>query len=433
MSLLIAMPQRQQPSELWLTRMNRALADQTTAIAAYFGGRASTVLSRKTNRGRGVPGVERTRAPGKHRAGTAAARTRAIRDNRCSATTSSDVETLDLLPRWLRMPSRCGLPVAALGAGSPRLRQAVQDPRVEVVLCHYVSFAVAHRAAWEGTDKPVFVHCHGYDVTWDLRLARWPHVRRFPPGYQDQVRRLASRVRFIANSRTTRTRLLSIGVPGERIVVNHLGVPVPRTCSGSQAGSERDAQILFLGRLVDCKGPDATIKAFDLACRRGLRGTLSIAGSGPLLSECRKLKRQSAFADRIRLLGAVDAATGGTLRREADIFTAHHCRGHHTLQQEALGVSLLEAMAAGLPVVTGRSGGVAESVIDGETGCLFEPGDLEAHAAALLQLAENPHLRGQLGRAGWKRVKDCFEAGRQTARLRSILGLPATEPALSVA
>jgi glycosyltransferase involved in cell wall biosynthesis len=71
---------------------------------------------------------------------------------------------------------------------------------------------------------------------------------------------------------------------------------------------------------------------------------------------------------------------------------------------EGLGVAALEAMAAARPVVASRVGGLAEVVVDGETGALVPPGDAEALARALGRLAADPSLRARLGAAGHARV-----------------------------
>jgi glycosyltransferase involved in cell wall biosynthesis len=72
--------------------------------------------------------------------------------------------------------------------------------------------------------------------------------------------------------------------------------------------------------------------------------------------------------------------------------------------QEGLGVAALEAMAAGLPVVASRVGGLGEAVVDGETGVLVAPGDPVALARALAELARDPGRRARLGAAGRRRV-----------------------------
>jgi glycosyltransferase involved in cell wall biosynthesis len=80
--------------------------------------------------------------------------------------------------------------------------------------------------------------------------------------------------------------------------------------------------------------------------------------------------------------------------------------------QEGLGVAVLEAMAAGLPVVASRVGGLGEAVVHGETGLLVPPGDAGALAAALDRVAGDPAFRARLGAAGRARVGERFSAAQ---------------------
>ena len=376
MRALFMMPLWPGPSELWLHRMIEAMGSSVVAVATY----ASPV------------GVWEGRLP-----------------------------VLSLLPvpdLFARRP-RLALAAGALGASS--LRRIVDRWDITTILCNYIPCALRFRDVWEQCAVPLFVHCHGFDITWDLRLSRWPHPRRFRSGYRCAVRTLADRAVLIANSLDSHRRLMNLGVAPERAVVKYLGVPVPDRCQDRSMLGKR-VHFLYLGRLVDFKGPELTIRAFDLACRQGLDGTLTLAGDGPLRRLCERERLRSRFADRIHLIGATTAAQGEQLRSLSDVFTAHNRTGPVTRQEEALGVSILEAMAAGLPVVTGRSGGVTETVIDGQTGLLFDPGDVEAHAEALLLLASDPQLRLRQGRAGWARTRDHFSHEREHRRLDEILG-----------
>ncbi len=79
-------------------------------------------------------------------------------------------------------------------------------------------------------------------------------------------------------------------------------------------------------------------------------------------------------------------------------------------RHEGLGVAALEAMAAERPVVASRVGGLAEVVVEGETGVLVPPGDVPRLAAALARLAADPGERVALGRAGRARVLARFTA-----------------------
>ncbi|MBK6655463.1 glycosyltransferase [Zoogloea sp.] len=84
----------------------------------------------------------------------------------------------------------------------------------------------------------------------------------------------------------------------------------------------------------------------------------------------------------------------------------------HPAEMEGLGVSLLQAAAAGVPVITSRAGGLPEAVQDGVTGILCPPGDVDALAAAIDHLAGDPALRHQYGKAGRQRILAEFSIGR---------------------
>ena len=305
------------------------------------------------------------------------------------------------------------------------LSAQLRKPEVTSVLVPYIPIALMYEPAWRRTDKPVFVHCHGYDVTWDLHRYNQPEVASHTTDYTRRTLEMSKYVQYIANSEITKRRLLDIGIPEDRIHVKYLGVPVPeQPVDRTKQSNEEGVHILYLGRLVDFKGPDLTIQAFIRACEKGLKGKLTVAGDGPLMEKCKELRAESPVADRIELLGAVDEATGEKLRAEADIFTAHNQKGPVTRQEEAFGVSIAEAMADCLPVVTGRNGSIPELITDGKEGLLFTPGDVAAQADAFLHLAGDAELRAELGRNGWQRVRERFTIQREMNTLRSLLGLP---------
>ena len=383
MSVLFIMPTWSAPSELWMGRMIEALEPDVAFVAA---------LRPEEQRWRGrIPTI----ALGEAR------------------------------PRlWRRLALRAGIPVPQKPRQEGRavLRRAMASPFVTRAIVQYLDFAVRFEDVWSSTTKPLFVHCHGHDTTWDARSHEAPGNRHHPNGYVDSVRRLTKRAQLIAPSAEVSRRLTEIGVPPDRVVVKHLGVPVPER-PPQRAARTKGINILYLGRLFDCKGPDLVIRAFEVACERGLDGRLVIAGEGPLRTMCELLRSRSRFVERISILGAVDGETGEKLRAEADIFTTHNCLGPLTRQEEAFGVSIVEAMGAGLPVVTGRSGGLTEHIIHGENGLFVEPGDIAAHAEALLTLASDPDLRRRMGEAAWRKVRESYSCDRERAQLREILGL----------
>jgi glycosyltransferase involved in cell wall biosynthesis len=357
MGVLFVMPTYATPSELWMQRMLAALRDRLAGIACYHPG-----------------------AP----------------------TWNDACPTIDLIDR-------------ARSVGT--LRGAIDRLKPTSILIHYLPFAMQLQDAWQGR-APTFVHAHGYDITWTGRRHEPPHERRFDEGYPSRVVALSRIATILANSHATRRTLEAVGVEPSRIVVKHLGVPVPSSIPDRDAGPVR---VLYLGRLVDFKGPSLTVDAFARAVRMGLDATLTLAGDGPMRDECLRAVAQSGVADRITMTGEVDAPTGQRLRREAHLFTAHNQTGPISNQQEAFGVSYVEAMAEGLPVVTGRNGSIPELIDDGVEGLLFEPGDVDAHARALLRLGTDASLRSQLGEAAHGKARACFSIERETAQLRQLM------------
>jgi glycosyltransferase involved in cell wall biosynthesis len=181
--------------------------------------------------------------------------------------------------------------------------------------------------------------------------------------------------------------------------------------------------ILYLGRLVDFKGPEQVIRAFDVACKKGLNARLVLAGDGPLRVTCELLKRDLEYGHKIEIPGEMSWEKGQTLFLQADIFTAHNRKGPLTNQEEAFGVSIVEAMAHGIPVITGSNGGCTETIVHNETGILVEPGDIEAHAEAFLLLGKNADLRIKMGEKGRERVLVNYSPERERKRLLQIYGI----------
>lgn len=323
---------------------------------------------------------------------------------------------------WSRLLRRFGLRLVRPGLSPTEvLLNEIGRPGVSHVLCHYGEWALRFMPVWRAVDIPLFVHFHGYDATFDLCSEDDPTKRYFSDDYVVRVQELSGRATLIANSQITKSLLVNAGVPAERVHVKYLGVPCSN--SGKQHARTTGVRILHLGRLVDFKSPDRTVRAFEMARARGLDGELFMAGDGLMRVTCEVLRARSPYKDSIHLVGAVSAERAQELLTGADIFTQHNIKGEISRQEECFGVSIVEAMAAGLPVVGTRSGGAVETVLDGKTGFLVAPGDTPGQCDALLRLAASPKLRQRLGDCGRERVRRQFSPEGEARILRSILGL----------
>ncbi|WP_169749207.1 glycosyltransferase family 4 protein [Flavihumibacter petaseus] len=293
-------------------------------------------------------------------------------------------------------------------------------PRGSTLLIHYLDFALNFMDFIRTRKGKTFVYCHGYDITWSLKSITDPSKDFFPAGYIEKVKELSGYVRFIVNSKFSRGKLLEIGIPDDRIFINYFGVDLP---GEGEIGKPDDRKftILYLGRLVDFKGPDYVIQAFEKASVMGMDAELIIAGSGPLQPYLELLKRRSRFKERIRLVGAVSETESKQLFKNADVFTTHNIRGEISEQEEAFGVSVIEAMSYGLPVVACNGGGIVDSVEPGKTGILVEPFDVENHANALLSLYRDKSLLKKMGQQARECIKTKFSVQQEHETLSRIL------------
>ena len=158
-------------------------------------------------------------------------------------------------------------------------------------------------------------------------------------------------------------------------------------------------RIALVGRLAEQKRPDIAVRALARLRERHPEASLDVIAHGPLDGEVAALVSELGVQDAVRLLGKRDDVP--ELLEEAECFLL-------TSDYEGCPYTVLEAMAAGLPVAATRVGGVPELVIEGKTGVLFEPGDANAAADALAGLLGAPDRARTLGEEGRARVRSEF-------------------------
>jgi phosphatidyl-myo-inositol dimannoside synthase len=186
--------------------------------------------------------------------------------------------------------------------------------------------------------------------------------------------------------------------------------------------------LITVSRLVRRKGQDMLLRAWPAVLGRFPSAKLLIVGDGPMR---RRLTEQGrVFGDSVVLTGSVPAEELADHYAAADLFVLACRDDRRGLQTEGLGLSTLEAAAAGLPVVVGRSGGSPASLIEERTGLLVDPEDPAALPAAILRMLADPDWARQLGRAGRRWMQQRWSWEGATARLTAVLQgeLPA-EPA----
>jgi glycosyltransferase involved in cell wall biosynthesis len=158
---------------------------------------------------------------------------------------------------------------------------------------------------------------------------------------------------------------------------------------------------IAVGRLSPEKDFATLVRAAAIVARSDPSFHLEIAGGGPCAEELKRLIHDIKVGESVQLVGQVTDIPA--LLKRASIFALSSLT-------EGVSLTILEAMATGLPVAATNVGGNPEVVTDGVTGLLVPPGDPVAMAEALLQLWQNPKLRVLMGKAGRERVETNFNA-----------------------
>jgi len=144
-----------------------------------------------------------------------------------------------------------------------------------------------------------------------------------------------------------------------------------------------------------------------------------VIGAGKKKDAYKKLAQELGIAEAVRFVGSVPDKDLPALYNVAEVYLGVSRRAEGT-RVEGFGIALAEASACGLPVIAGRSGGVAEAVNDGETGFVVDPEDPAAAAQALTRLLSDQLLARRLGQAGRKAVETNYNWDRVVRNLREI-------------
>ncbi|MFE1951684.1 glycosyltransferase [Streptomyces sp. NPDC059524] len=212
--------------------------------------------------------------------------------------------------------------------------------------------------------------------------------------------------RFLCISQAQREVLVGAGMPAELIAVKHNFVPEPEVRRAETSAGEH---LLYLGRLAEAKGVRLLMTAWDeLAADGGVGVPLVIAGTGPLE---REVAAWAADRDDVRYAGLLDPAESRKAVARAVAVVAP------STWLEAFGLVVVEAMAAGVPVVAAGHGAFVELVEDGVTGLLHRPGDAASLASRIRRIAGRPDLGRELGRAARSRYEQGFSPAVGLERL----------------
>lgn len=280
-----------------------------------------------------------------------------------------------------------------------------------------MSFAAAITAMLLGLRYCICVN--GLDINRSL-----PALKRFR-----RFRTLRRAAVVICNSRHTRSLAIRCGVRPSRCKVVWRGtdLDVPIDQSGVLSGKERtvpgERVLLSIGRLVERKGFDAMIRSLKHVVAEFPDTTYVIAGEGPDRDCLAAIARESGIETHVRFVGGVSEEDKRKLLSTADVFVMPN-RELLDGDVEGFGLVFLEAGAFGVPVIGGASGGVPDAIVDGETGFLVDPEDLQSITRAVISLLQDPKRAARFGQNARRRVVEEFTWRQSSLKLiRALAGV----------
>jgi colanic acid/amylovoran biosynthesis glycosyltransferase len=270
-----------------------------------------------------------------------------------------------------------------------------QRKRYDILHAHFGPVGNSFRFARELFKAPLIVSFHGYDYSMSPR-EHGPDLYRKMFSVADAI---------TVNSQFARRAVEFLGCPPEKIEQLNYGLDLKEfPFRERQHKTGGPVRILSVGRLVEKKGFEHALRAIAKLRERHPDFRYEIIGDGPLKVSLAALARELNTDDLVHFHGAHDTAFIQRAMAESDLFLLPSVTASDG-DQEGTPVSILEAQATGLPVVSTFHAGIPEIVGNGESGFLVPEKDPSALAERLAYLVEHPERRRILGKAGRKRME----------------------------
>ncbi len=297
-------------------------------------------------------------------------------------------------------------------AASAVLSGAVNIKQYDLVYVDYFTSAVWVREFLEGAGVPYIVHAHGYDVTSATSEA----------GYREelgQVFKGCSAV--ITASHHVRKLVTMLGCDPSKINVIRYGLDAAMIKPmGWEERKKLSPSLVFLGRLTQKKHPVALLYSVAEIKKQFPGIVLHIIGDGPLKQEVQQSIISLGLDKNVVMHGSLPREKSFPILNAAWIYMQHSVTAISG-DQEGFAISLAEAAAHGLPVVSTLHNGITEQVKEGETGYLVQEHDYEAMAEKVVMLLKDTSLAEKLGEAGRKHILVMCDQTDRVASIKELL------------
>jgi len=285
---------------------------------------------------------------------------------------------------------------------------AVRTAKPELIHIHFGWTAAAVNVKRLGV--PALVSFHGSDVN------AWPH--RDPANLAAYAELFARIHHATTVSDLLADRLRDLGFTGS-IEVIPAGVRLEQFAFRPPNEHAREPRLLFVGRMVSCKGLDTLIGALPYILEGSPRVELDVIGDGDLRADAARLAGELGVTHRIRFHGAQSHAQVARAMRNADVLVVPSRRSS-VGEEEGSPVAPKEALATGVPVVATAVGGIPHIIAPDYRHELVAPDDPQALGAQVLRVLEARHEWGERARIGRSWVEEQFDSRQLAERIEAL-------------
>ncbi|RXG26912.1 glycosyltransferase [Leeuwenhoekiella marinoflava] len=284
---------------------------------------------------------------------------------------------------------------------------SLNQKRIDVTLIQYGNHAFDLLPVLKRADIPFVVHFHGYDASVKDVIKRANHYRE-----------VFERAAFVISvSKKMHQMLLELGCPSNKLILNTYG-PNPIFFDVEPSCSKKT--FISIGRFVDKKAPHLTIMAFAAALKVHPDAKLVMAGDGVLKNACFDLALALGCEESIEFTGVITPNDYRASLAQVRGFVQHSKTAQNG-DMEGTPLAVLEAAAAGVPVISTFHAGIPDVVVNEQTGLLSEEGGVKTMTQHMIRLLDDKAFAQKLGAVGRKRIYDEFTMQRYISKLDEVL------------
>jgi glycosyltransferase involved in cell wall biosynthesis len=290
-----------------------------------------------------------------------------------------------------------------------KLKANLKKDKIDVILAHYGMVGAEILPICKELNLPIVVHFHGHDAVRQTVLE----------AYKDTYQELFSypKAKIVSVSHEMTNKLVALGCPITKISYNTYG---PNDLFFKIKPNYNNQQFIGIGRFVEKKAPQKTLEAFAKVLPQYPNAKLILAGDGVLLETCKELVKTLEIENKVIFPGRITPEQFAMYLEESLAFVQHSVTAPDG-DMEGTPVAILEASAAGIPVISTIHAGIPDVVIHNETGLLCKEKDMEAMSKHMLQLLSNKSLAKNMGEAGSIRIKNHFSFRKHLTGLKDII------------